>query len=192
MDAFKVAKAMTTFTADNKTRKLQQQHFRAYVHELTTRMPELAISSVSLDGPVLTQGGSTTWKYAGQQLARRALEARLRPTRTALRRDRRRRCIHGLRLRADAAMSVTIRETKPPPSNRPLLFFHDPRGGDMRSVGQHGDIVATIAAALNEVSGALLLAAGATRVLVPGPARRTGEWYDLRAEPPRNPADIAR
>ena len=26
----------------------------------------------------------------------------------------------------------------------------------------------------------------------PGPARRTGEWYGLRLEPPRNPTDIVR
>ena len=41
MDAFKVAKAMVPFTADNKSRALQQQDLLAYVREQTTRTPEL-------------------------------------------------------------------------------------------------------------------------------------------------------
>ena len=41
MNAFKVARAMATFTVDNKSRALQQQDLLAYVRELTTRMPEL-------------------------------------------------------------------------------------------------------------------------------------------------------
>ena len=41
MDALKTAKAMTPFTADNKTRVLLQQGLLAYVRELTTRVPEL-------------------------------------------------------------------------------------------------------------------------------------------------------
>ena len=41
MDAYKVAKAMTPFTADDKCRTRQQKDLLAYVRELTTRMPEL-------------------------------------------------------------------------------------------------------------------------------------------------------
>ena len=69
-------------------------------------------------------------------------------------------------LGTDAAMFVTVGETKPTPSDKPFLFFHDPRSGDMRSAGQHGNIVATVATTLNEASGAPPIAADATRVLV--------------------------
>ena len=39
MDAFKVAKAMTPFTVDDKCHAHQQNDLLAYVRELTTRMP---------------------------------------------------------------------------------------------------------------------------------------------------------
>ena len=41
INVFKVAKAMTPFTADNKSRALQQKDILANVRELTTRIPEL-------------------------------------------------------------------------------------------------------------------------------------------------------
>ena len=69
---------------------------------------------------------------------------------------------------ADACMFVTIEDAEPglpfPPSRNEFLFFNDPRDGGMRSVGRHGDVVATVAAALSEASGAPPLAADATRV----------------------------
>ena len=63
-------------------------------------------------------------------------------------------------------MFVTIGETEPTPSANPFLFFNDPSRGDMRSVGQHCDIAATVAVALSEASGAPPLAVGATRILI--------------------------
>ena len=53
-----------------------------------------------------------------------------------------------------------------PPSRREFPFFNDPRTGDMRIVGRHGDIVATVATAFSEASEAPRLATGATRILV--------------------------
>ena len=70
----------------------------------------------------------------------------------------------------DACMFVTIGDTEPrlpfPPSRNEFLFSNDPRNGDIQIAGLHGDIVATVAAALSEASGTPSLAAGATRILV--------------------------
>ena len=60
-------------------------------------------------------------------------------------------------------MFVSISETKPPLSDKPFLFFNDQRTGNMRSVGQYGNVTATDAAALGEGSGAPELKVGATR-----------------------------
>ena len=43
MDAFKVAKAMTPFTVDNKCRARQQKDLLTYMRELATRVPELNV-----------------------------------------------------------------------------------------------------------------------------------------------------
>ena len=52
---------------------------------------------------------------------------------------------------ADACMFATIGDAEPdlpfPPSRNEFLFFNDPRDGEMRSAGRHGDIVATVATA---------------------------------------------
>ena len=62
-------------------------------------------------------------------------------------------------------MFVTFGETKPPPAQQPFLFFNT-GDGDMRSIGQHSDIIATDAATLEPMNGAPKLTEGAIRVLI--------------------------
>ena len=67
-------------------------------------------------------------------------------------------------------MFVTIEDTEPRlpflPPPKGFLFYNDQRTGGMRSVDRHGDITATVVAALNEASGAPPLTADPTRILV--------------------------
>ena len=64
----------------------------------------------------------------------------------------------------DAAMFVMIGETAPPPPINQFIFFRDPVG-EIRSVGQHGDVTTTFAAALNVANGVPPFAGGVARVL---------------------------
>ena len=68
--------------------------------------------------------------------------------------------------RCSPRTALVAGETKPAPSDKPFLFFHDQCNGNMRSAGQHGGICTAVAAALNEASGAPPLVPGATRALV--------------------------
>ena len=66
---------------------------------------------------------------------------------------------------AGAAMFVMIGSTKSPPPPSPPIFFSDP-AGEIHSLGQYGDVIATDAAALNKANEAPPLADGATCALV--------------------------